>query len=785
MSDIFYTQVDPNLQIELNERGQAGRYRRNNKHLQFMLEKIANVQLIPYNDPERKTIIDAAILGGKTVRGAEYLPSGPNGFLSDRTYKFTENAVENNQIVQKTKEERTNSSRRIPPFITSLDVNIGDSSMALLNDATINITVPNPERDLNFIESVYLRPGRAVSIEIIHPDSAIVSYETTSGLLTSSMASADSIRALYPNVTKTRLRQYQKMNGFVFDGLIKSFTLDYQPDMSVNITLSMTGTSQTYADTSLIINSQTPKTEESKNISVSESNIDAMIGGDQTALVTDDSVEFASESLTSLFTGFSPPPPLPPTSNVATPEQITLNKTELGTFYTNLNKEIQELIDYKEKGIPRVPAEQRGYTDKFRDIQEIQQYETWAVWGEPIDGKIAYQKYVQLAWIIDFLNRQIISKRKLSDPLATIICTEQEYLCESTYYENMVSADPLRIWLAGDKTNPTDLYGTVLWNKDPGLSRDEQNYTFSETVTRETINSDGTVFETIEKKSFPTRIFINLEVIQEICKIIEDANSFTVAEFLDKISREIYYATAGAIDMKLITHPELPEFLLFYDAKYVNLSKPVIPYSIPMFSNHSAGTIVRDFKFSGKLPTDVSNLAYVVNQDPSEISESEIAPYVSYMYAANTVTRTGPDEAIGTMISEDQLADIRTKYKEAHLRYIEALNQAKIAFGNDVTNPEKQSALKQALEKHLQYPKETIEQSNQLVVPVIPFEAEFTIDGINGFRVGDVLTFDGLPTRYKQNSTFSIMNITHTVGTDGQWTTTIRCVMRANIDVQL
>ena len=386
-----------------------------------------------------------------------------------------------------------------------------------------------------------------------------------------------------------------------------------------------------------------------------------------------------------------------------------------------------------------------------------------------------------MSWIIDFVNRQIVSKRKLSDPLATIICTEQEFICRSTYYENMVSADPLRVWLAGTKAHPTDLYGTVLWNKDPGSSRDDKNYTFTETY--EFSNEDGTT-ETITY-SFPTRIFINLEVIQEICKVIEEANSFTVAEFLDKISREIYYATAGAIDMKLITHPDLPEFLLFYDAKYVNLSKPVIPYSIPMFSNHPAGTVVRDFKFSGKLPTDVSNLAYVVNQDPSEISESEIAPYVSYMYAANTVTRTGPDEAIGTMISEDQLADIRTKYKEAHLRYIEALTQAKIAFGNDVTNPEKQSALKQSLGKHLQYPKETIEQSNQLVVPVIPFEAEFTIDGINGFRVGDVLTFDGLPTRYKQNSTFSIMNITHTVGTDGQWTTTIRCVMRANIDVQL
>jgi len=759
MSDIFYTEVDANLQLELNSRGIAG-WRRSTKDLRFMLEKVANVQLIPYKEPDRKTQILEAILGGQTVRSGEYLPSGPNGFLSDRTYTVQERLVQDGKILEKTAQPMTNSSRRIPPYITSLDVTIGDNSNGLLNDATINITIPNPERDLNFIESVYMRPGRHVTILIAHPDSAVVSYETTSGLLTSSMASAEKIRTLYPSLTTTELREYQKMNSFVFDGLIKSFTIDYQPDMSVTVTLSMTGTSQTYADISLIMNTVTPKTDPTTEMQLNETPPAEFIGP-------------LTEEAASI-------PPLPSTALLATPEQIILDKTELGTFYTNLDKEINDLIESDKNGNPRPPADQRGNTDIYRSISEIQQYSNWAAWGEPIAGKIAYQRYIQLAWLIDFINRLIISKRKAADPFATIICTENDALCTSNYYENMVSSDPQRIWLAS-ADGSTDQYGNVKWYAE--LDSSGEGYVFSETYQE--LSETGPTLE--YKYSWPTRIFINMEVIQEIVASLEKSNNFTVASLLSQVSYEIYDATGGAIDMKLITHPELPEFLLYYDAKAISLGKnqkPVVPYSVPMFSNHKYGTVVRDFKFSGKLPADASNLAYVVNQDPSEIAESDIAPYVAYMYAANTVTRSGPHEVVGNLITPEELLEIKNKYKLAHENFVEKLKQARIAYGNDLTNPEKRAALAQALQKYVQYPTPSIVESNQLTAPVIPFEVEFTIDGINGFRYGDVLTFDGLPTRYKQNAVFSIMSIAHTVATDGQWTTTIRCIMRPNIDVQ-
>jgi hypothetical protein len=47
MSNIFYSQVDDAVQLELNARGNAGK-RRNTQDLNFMLGKIANVQLTAY-----------------------------------------------------------------------------------------------------------------------------------------------------------------------------------------------------------------------------------------------------------------------------------------------------------------------------------------------------------------------------------------------------------------------------------------------------------------------------------------------------------------------------------------------------------------------------------------------------------------------------------------------------------------------------------------------------------------------------------------------------------------
>ena len=57
-------------------------------------------------------------------------------------------------------------SRRVGPYLTGVDVQIGDHSMGLLNKATLQFSVPNPYRDLDAVENTWFRPGRFIQIEI-------------------------------------------------------------------------------------------------------------------------------------------------------------------------------------------------------------------------------------------------------------------------------------------------------------------------------------------------------------------------------------------------------------------------------------------------------------------------------------------------------------------------------------------------------------------------------------------------------------------------------------------
>ena len=771
MSDIFYSQVDKNLEKELNLRGRAGMYTRTTNDLQFMLEKTANVIITPYSDPERTTILESGILGGTRIRTGEYLPTGPDGFVSTRAYKVSETKIEKNTIKHGTAVPKTNNSRRTPPYVTSCEISIADSSNGLLNNATVNMVIPNPERDLNFIESVYFRPGRHVNIRIEHPVSAIVGE--TQFLTADTMPSTVKLQEMYPGITKDQELQYSKLNAVTFDGLITSFTIDFNTDMSVNASISVTGTTNIYTDLNMVINSDPTNNNKPAG---------SQLNRDFTGKVTPKKLNLnplPSTTITNPFTANQNAiggikAKLEAEQKKALEESAAkLAAAATGTifksFYSELQKEIQNFIDNDEKGTPRLPAEQLGYTDRYYNLEDIQQgADVYAAWSSTIVAT-DQQRYITLSWLIDFINRLVITKAKDIAPDARIICTSLNELIVSNYYEYLVSVDPDRIYI------PWKKYGKKSWftkDNDPDAPVNSRD-------------GDDPIFSDITKKlSFPTAIFINLKVIQENIKMLEDSDTFTLSAFLSAISAEIAAATGNAINMNLITHPEVQNALLFFDANFITTStaKPVKAYSVPMFANHEYGTVVRDFKFSGKLPSDASNLAYVVNQDPGQIAESDIAPYVAYMYSANTVERVGNDEIIGNLITSEELKRIQTIYKINHETFLDQYKQAIINFGLNPTNTEVQTALKQSLSKYIQYPLPTIQESNQLAAPVIPFDVEFTIDGINGFRYGNVLTFDALPTRYKQNAVFSIVQVSHTVGTDNQWTTTIRCIMRPSID---
>jgi hypothetical protein len=695
MSDIFYSQVDANLQLELLARAAAGRGNRRTEHINYMVSKIANVAITPYDvtyvtdssDSKdefvfTKTPLPYAILGGAGVRQGEYLPTGEHGFVTDRIYSIKD-------INDKT-DQRTNTSKRIPPYLTGLEVSIGDDSMGMMQTATANVTIPNPGRDLDYFESVYLRPGRNVKILIEHPNTAILTKSETEGYLTSeSIASTEQLETLFPGITAEQIKKYRKMNAFEFDGVIISFTLDYQTDASVAASLTMRGTTQVYTDLSMAMSANTGSSGSAEGIAVTTFH---------------EAIEKVIED-----------------------KRIELRSKTSGVYIDETDTKLQD-VSY--------------------------------IWGAP-KSDMQSMKYITLKALINFVNKFILPKAAAVVGKDVKIVFDRE-INTCKYYEKLVSADPLAVFFPGQ-----DNYGSFTWygnldSKKPKFFKADNE----------------------KPEAYCTLIYISTTTIDEIITAMAKAETYTLAEFLSKISATIYYASGGAYDLKLITHPDFQNKLLYYDSNNVkSFSNVPKAFNVPMFANNEIGTIVKDFQFNGKLPTDASNLAYVLNQDPGNISESEIAPFLSYMYSA---TQTQRDEFGNDTVSHAQsaetLAKINQSYEDNNAKYLGELTGSIAIYGKDMDQSKNQTALHTSLQKYIQYPKSSLADSVNLKAPVIPFDASFTIEGVNGFRYGDVLEFSGLPKRYTDNTVFGIIGINHSVSAEGEWTTRIQCIMRPRID---
>jgi hypothetical protein len=774
MSNIFYSNVDPNLKNELNARGRSG-YNRTTKDLQFMLEKIANVELEAFdsNDPAEKKVIDTisvGTLGGNSVRDGRYLPTGPDGFLNDtKTYEIKSVSIDPaTGVASNVSTSGIDSSRRTGPYITDVEFNLSDHSMGLLNKATVQISIPAPERDLDSMEDIWFRPGRSVRITITHPNSAIITDTKLSG---DGLPNYEKLKELYPQLeNKDKLAEFKErvlsMNTSTFNGLITSFEFSYLASGVVEASISLTGTSNTYIDTTMYL----PNAVEIKPpdpTTTSDITIDPVIkptAGEE----TDPPGESSFFNL--LY---------------KTVDAQIINAT--GKY----NFEASGCIVYK------------SFTTSITDQLIVfgDRYQATAPKPPLVQTNIVpnnFSRYITLGALIQFINDYPIANITGSLPMAAIICDDTNAWSNSfDYITSCIPDDILFLSKTPDNIDEKNMSvyginGTAPGVVDPVLAYyknlTSDTLTLKQKSTAEYARQWPGLDDVVDGKSilYPSRILINIEIIQEILIGMENAktkkrttgitsggsNGFTLKYFLQIISSRIEYASAGAISLALVSYPTDPDLMFFKDTKFIKPEPgqpptPVKAYSVPMMANHEFGTIVKEFKLQATLPESAKNLSYVLNQDPSKISELDIAPYMNYMYNAK-------DAASINKIAE--------QYTIRHTNSITELLKSKKSYGLTPNLAEKSSALHKQLATYLQFPTDDIRKSAQLTAPIFPFSAEFTIDGINGFKYGDVLTFDLLPTKYRVNTVFSVIGITHKVGSDGGWYTTIRCIMRPSID---
>jgi hypothetical protein len=653
--------------------------------------------------------------------------------------------------------------------LNSVDLVIGDNSMNVLNRATCRITIPDPLRDLDETETKFFRPGRAIKIRIESPKESLLTEYQQEDLETDNDTETD---VDYPRFVE-------------FKGLITSFDYSYQTNGTIEATLSVTGTSNTYTDVTMLISSG-PETLQEKEVDALLDPIDD----------TDDNQTFSKTNST--FSSTALANYKPPTFNVnfgdslasvipGTPPVNTLNAVNtnnsipnlvvqaaenislvpINTFYQRLSEDVNRYIDTKPEKRSEI-IDSTFYQIGYNVIHNFPAYIRWGSIYQQFDKKknktqaSDYYRHVSLAHLINYINFYVMKKMAFSAEAPWIHCTDTILDDSNTaftslatptisycnYYSELVSSNPERILLLGkNSSGSTNTYGDRVIGALP--------------ASRETVGTRSFFENNI---GYASRIMISMDVIKEISDKLYESKRFRIKDFLGAISGEISDATGGAVSMKLITHPDNQEQLLFYDENFVNFNTTVQEFNIPLWANDPRGSIVQDFKITTKIPDNVKNLAYVLNQGVDEISESDIAPYLNVMYA-----------------DEEASKKLKIKYKQIHEDGINKLNIAKQKLGDDPTSKTAQQELRSALKKYLQYPTPSAVESNTINAPMFPYEVEFTMPGINGFRYGDVLQFSGLPERYSKFNVFLIYQITQTINTTGQWTTKFRCGMRPRL----
>ena len=749
--NIFYSEVDKNLKTELRARGESFR-KRDTDSLNYMLTKIANVEITAYETTSSKSQ-RVATLGGNTVRTGRYMPTGTDGYLmSGREYQQSE--LEFNEITGKAeivttaKEDR---STRIGPFITAVNVSIGDHSMGLLNNASFNATIPNPDRDLDTFEEAWMRPGRYARIEIVHPSTAIASGAATNGLLTKLVIpNREKLKNLYPDWNILELEQeIREMRRFVFEGLITAFDFSYNKDGMVEVNVNLTGTSNVYTNLSMYVN---PANLESSATTATAATVPATSSREFYGILYD-----RFESLIGQF-------------KKADPAAAKLTKFLIPYIDNSSAKSVVTSVYTTDQFILK--------GEQFPALVTTQFAGPFATIPAPPASSTNDTRYITLGALIQHVNNYVLSK--LSG--AQIICTDIESF--SVYYSLMASSNPDEIlFLPKDpninvSTNPLpqdhNVYGNLVYYQDV-LKQLTDN-----SVNTNVLKQKGLwkVWPGVYEKSpddtgklYPSRIFINLETIETIVNNLSQKNStaFSVNAFIDALCSKISDASGNAINLTLVTYPYDTSKLYLTDSKFVRTpadTSKVIAFSVPMFANHPHGTIVEDFQFSAKLPDSVKNLSYVLNSN-ADVSEEDIAPYMNFMYNGKNV---------------DAVNRILAQYNRQHVQAATELYDAKIKFGQSPDVATIQAELNRALKKYIQYPTDNIKNANLLTAPIFPFTVDFTIGGINGFRYGDVLTFDGLPKKYRVNTVFSVISINHTVSNQGEWKTKITCIQRPSIE---
>lgn len=628
------------------------------------------------------------------------------------------------------------NSYRPGPVLENVSIQFADNSSiipGLLNNAQLSIMVPDIDYFNREFEPYWLRAGLDIEIEFGHS-----------------------------------VRTEQKTNKGSFKGKITNFSFQINIDATVSVTIQAKATTEVFTEIPLV--------NISRQIEASASNQPIPAGGIQdipntfsrlfdSYLPSEQVAKQPNESAATLIdyneftfrpdnTGQSPEPT---TNEEAAKQQGFVIEGYVDHVNTTLIETDQITVNLEEQVTKALKPEVFSYIANIRTAD-------------------AQKHYVSLGLVINILNEALrVSWSDFEDKEGEqyhISIASQVSKCG--FNDGLISTMPEHVLFPGndqysDETKNSKFVAYQQWGKNWLNIKD------NETIPDVRFYGEN-------KFGRPSAILLSTELLKRIFdSAISDYNDMsskdqksakiTLTQFIARITGEIKLASGNLIDLQLTTHPNIASLnkeeadaarnvLILRDANYSG--NTVQPFRVPLFANKinsdgkyaKAGTLIRNFNIDATIPDSLKTIGILYTQAPK--SRSQYYSRYQYLSAAER---------------EVWAAETAEKHKTAK----EQLDVARIKYYEQPSESNRKD-FAEALEVYNATPNL---QDDTFPPPVFPLKVKFDMTGVFGFRFGDVLRFDSLPSVYQKEVVFIITAIDHTITND--WVTSITCTMRPAI----
>jgi hypothetical protein len=351
--------------------------------------------------------------------------------------------------------------------------------------------------------------------------------------------------------------------------------------------------------------------------------------------------------------------------------------------------------------------------------------------------------YISLEKIVELVNNKVL--RAAGGPRfnkLVIKCNGDVTKCTVPTPDKLVSGNPLKVLFPGFGN-----YGTL--------------------------NFFSTDYSTEFQAGDLSKTMININWLKELLKnmgtLTADAQKSpnkSVGKFLQNILDEIHVNSGTRFKLTLVSNPKDETEVFITDANYVDTE--VEPYRITAVTDDS---ICRSVSLTAKVPSELATAAFIGNTNTLAPMGAAITG-INTSTTATTTTATTATSGSATTTTGAVIPTTDTPQQQFETAKKNMDVSDKELTSDNITTL--QAAIKRL------YVGDSNTGVREPIKEAIPFPIDFscTIDGIEGFIFGNVITCNYLPTVYQKNKiAFTVTKVEHNIS-GNDWTTTLSTVCR-------